>query len=164
MVYIDVEEYVKSETKKSIFFLRTIREASSMGLADVHTKYDKQFASAEQSGYEALERSLSPHPGLLRMMVVDDGQSDLRFPLLCSLPVEVPEDAISFACSLAMSNTNWLSELKEAIAMGWKVAARQQVFQGWFAKHERACIYAVIHTMNPSTHPGCIGRYLLSLW
>lgn len=161
MVYIDVEEHVESETEKNIVFLRTIRDAVSVTLADVHTMYDHQFAAidpSKASGHEALERSLAPHPGFLRMMVVDDGQSDIRPPFLCPLPVELPE-TISMVHSLGMLDTDWLSHLKETIAVEWKVVARQEVFKDWFAKHERACIYAGIHAIDLNNHPGRTGKY-----
>jgi len=156
LVYIDVEEYVESEAEKRIMFLRTIREAGGATLADVHAMYDQQFAliapgeSQVQSGHEVLERTLAHRPGLLRMMVVDDGLPGVCVPLICSLPVDIPEEAVS----LAVSDTDWLSKLKESIAVEWKVTARHQVVQSWFAKHERACIYAGIHAIDLNNHPG----------
>jgi hypothetical protein len=160
LVYIDVEELVESETDKKIWFLRTIREARSVTLADVHAMYDQQFSSIQdangshESGYEALERTLAHRPGLMRMMVVDDGQSNIRLPWICPLPVEVPGETMAFAQSLAESHNDWLFQLRERIAMEWKVTSRHQVFQGWFAKHERACIYACFHAIDLNNHPG----------
>lgn len=175
LVYVDVEEKVVSEAQHIVKFTRSVREAHSAPIADVHAMYDDIFAitqasvSLGESGYEALERALAHRPGLLRMMVVDDSlDSDIRrTPFFSMHPVELSDDpnVMSYAESEMLSDADWLSRLRKVITIGdgsWKVTARQKVFSGWYAKHERACIYAMIHAMNLQSHPDRASEFAFS--
>jgi len=163
LVHIDVEEYVEYEGKKKILFLRTIRETRVVTLAEVHAMYDEHFAVTQgdvQSGHEALIRHLHI-TGLLRMLVVDDGQSDMRPPLVCVLPVELPTTML--AELPAMSDADCLLRLQKKITdwEEWKVRARQRELNAWYAKHERACIYAAIHAIDLNNNPDRIESHVL---
>jgi len=43
----------------------------------------------------------------------------------------------------------------------WKVRARQRELNAWYAKHERACIYAAIHAIDLNNNPDRIESHVL---
>jgi len=101
LVYVDVIEHISTQASSKPRFVRSVRDARCTALSEVHQMFDSRFIE----GYATLERSLAPHPRLLRILVVDDG---LPVPLdLYTLPTDVGGDV-----SAVPFDPDWFVHLK----------------------------------------------------
>lgn len=101
LVYVDVVEHISTQASSKPRFVRSVRDARCTALSEVHQMFDSRFIE----GYATLERSLAPHPRLLRILVVDDG---LPVPLdLYTLPTDVGGDV-----SAVPFDPDWFVHLK----------------------------------------------------
>jgi len=85
-------------------FDRSVRQAYCASMSQVHQMFDSKF----HGGHAIIERDLAPRPGMLRILVIDDG---LPSPLdLYTLPFDFDDDINQ--CPV---DPHWLTHLKQSV-------------------------------------------------
>ncbi|KAF7973335.1 hypothetical protein HWV62_14388 [Athelia sp. TMB] len=163
LVFLDVDEYVESNQERKIMFLRTIKEAKCVPIAEVHAMYDGVFKKIQASaidgslsGHDALEAALSHRSGLLRMVIIDECPFGLRTPFFDMMPADIDGQSFHLARDQLPADGDWLRLFREQVALddnAWKTAARQEAFHRWIDKEQVHAINASLHAMNLRKEP-----------
>ena len=178
LVWLNVEEYVESEAEKKIRFLRTVRDARSVPMDEVHAMYDNAFAMMQSynrdssakisaydslSAYQALERAFGDRPGLLRIATIDEYPSCWSTPLFNLMPTDLDAEWCGMIKTQKPSgHEDWLNVFKARIAseeFAWKTASREAALKGWIHKQGPNIVGASMHALNLRKQPERIGQY-----
>ncbi|KZP17970.1 hypothetical protein FIBSPDRAFT_1046520 [Athelia psychrophila] len=163
LVYLDVEEYVESEQGQKILFLRSIKEAKCLPIAQVHAIYEGILAKMKPSvidgsvsAYDGLENTLSHRPGLIRIMVIDECPRDTRSPFFTMLPTDFDDQSFDQPHSQMPTDGDWLRLLKKQISRlenAWKQPIKYAAFQDWIHQNQVSIINAGWHALNLRKQP-----------
>jgi len=101
LVYVNAFHPIAALLAGKNKFAYSVKEARVVTVEDVHEMFDWRFPN----GYEAMQRTLAPRPGMLKTLVIDEG---LPFPLdLYTLPADVDDDV-----DRAPWKSNWMRILR----------------------------------------------------
>ncbi|KAF7968993.1 hypothetical protein HWV62_28726 [Athelia sp. TMB] len=164
LIYLDVEEHVKSYAERKIIFVRTVRNARCVPMTEVHRLYDSLFAEMPvaarnaMTGYEALEEAFDRRPGMLRIATIDDCPFGSRGPYLITLPAVIDAPTISLIHAEMPSDGNWLKQFRQRLAASDNAAmlvTRKATFLRWgdTAKIQRHIQDAGVHALNLRKQP-----------
>jgi len=107
LVYIDVVEKVSS-TSSMPKFVRGIRDARRTSMTEIHKLLRSRFAG----GYDSVERYLAHRPGVMRILIIDDG---LPVPFdTYTMPTFVDSRTALFS----PFDPSWLPRLKRDVEKG----------------------------------------------
>ncbi|KAF7968995.1 hypothetical protein HWV62_28730 [Athelia sp. TMB] len=176
LVYLTVEEHLESEKARKIGFVRTVRAARCVPVAEVHALYDRTFALTQlavrtgaMTGREALEAAFAHRPGMLRVAVIDECAAGTRMPFFAMIPAILRLDADSLGRERALmpADGDWLKVLRRRLAVGdnaRKLASRKKALARWIEsevvqEHVRT---AGLHALNLRKQPNRLGQRRLS--
>jgi hypothetical protein len=108
LIYVDVAVHMSPTSNHKPKFVHSVRDARCVTMSHVHNMLQRRFAG----GRTDVERYLAPRPGVMRILIIDDG---LPLPFdAYTLPTTIDK----IAGTLAPFNASWLSDLQRVVKEG----------------------------------------------